>query len=64
MTKTRSFFFPQTLELLTDGSSRFIGLTPGVLVTIATVNWLRGVFGGKKILKRGKMQKLIRGTLR
>ncbi|KAI5303277.1 hypothetical protein KEM56_007714 [Ascosphaera pollenicola] len=42
----------------------FIGLTPGILVTMATMSWLKGVFGGKKIIKRGMTQKLIRRTLR
>ena len=31
---------------------RFIGLTPGVLVTVGMYRWLKGVFSGRKGVKQ------------
>ncbi|KIX02826.1 uncharacterized protein Z518_08769 [Rhinocladiella mackenziei CBS 650.93] len=32
----------------------FVGIAPGVLISFALVQWLRGVFGGRKGLRQGK----------
>jgi len=32
----------------------FVGLTPGILVSYATLRWIAGAFGNRKGLRRGK----------
>ena len=41
-----------------------VGVTPGVLVTIGVLRYLRGVFGGRKGVRRGKKADQITMTLR
>ncbi|OOQ85770.1 hypothetical protein PEBR_23740 [Penicillium brasilianum] len=42
----------------------FVGLTPGILVSYATLRWLIGLFGNRRGLQRGKKQHELRRGLR
>ncbi|PYI12116.1 ATP synthase regulation protein NCA2 [Aspergillus sclerotiicarbonarius CBS 121057] len=42
----------------------FIGLTPGILVSYASLRWLYGLFGSRKGLRMGKQQDELRHALR
>ncbi|KAF2396133.1 NCA2-domain-containing protein [Trichodelitschia bisporula] len=42
----------------------FVGLTPGILVTVSLVRWLNNTFGNRKGIKQGKKQTRLLGVLR
>jgi nuclear-control-of-ATPase protein 2 len=42
----------------------FVGLTPGILVSWASLRWMVGLFGNRKGLRRGKRQHELRRGLR
>ncbi|KAJ5580129.1 uncharacterized protein N7459_006114 [Penicillium hispanicum] len=42
----------------------FVGLTPGILVSYATLQWLTGLFGSRRGLQKGKQRHGIRRGLR
>ncbi|KAJ5464674.1 uncharacterized protein N7458_000360 [Penicillium daleae] len=42
----------------------FVGLTPGILVSYATLRWLIGLFGNRRGLQRGKKRHELRRGLR
>ncbi|KAJ5300558.1 uncharacterized protein N7443_005560 [Penicillium atrosanguineum] len=42
----------------------FVGLTPGILVSWATLRWMFGLFGNRRGLRRGKRQHELRRGLR
>lgn len=42
----------------------FVGLTPGILVSYASIRWLFGVFGSRRGLQRGKRQGDLKRSLR
>ncbi|KAJ5605070.1 hypothetical protein N7510_010224 [Penicillium lagena] len=42
----------------------FVGLTPGILVSYATLQWLAGVLGSRRGLRQGKRQDELRRGLR
>ncbi|KAJ5806951.1 hypothetical protein N7474_010543 [Penicillium riverlandense] len=42
----------------------FVGLTPGILVSYATLQWLAGVLGSRRGLRQGKRQDALRRGLR
>ena len=48
-------------------ASRFVGLTPGVLVCLGTFRWLSGALGGRegktKGKKQGRMIRVLRSAI-
>ncbi|KAJ5964629.1 uncharacterized protein N7479_004505 [Penicillium vulpinum] len=42
----------------------FVGLTPGILVSFATMRWLGGVLGSRRGLRKGKQRHKLRRGLR
>lgn len=44
--------------------SRFIGLTPGIMVSLATLKWLGGLIGNRRGLRTGKQRHELKRGLR
>lgn len=45
-------------------SIRFVGLTPGILVSLATIRWLGGLFGNRRGSQSGKQRHELKRGLR